>query len=433
MSGFLKIVGLIACLYSVYYVFSNFNEQTQEYTIYFFGTIGVMTSLYLLFRLIFGKKWKSTLFKKTVVGEDLVETIQDTLEEFPNVQKNTWAKLGGNLIYRFTRIGIVALLIAMIPIILLFQQNLKIDHQNELITDQTARLEEQTYLQEADRRSSLVFLFSNIMDAMDKELKEANDNKSQRILSDQLIGRIVALSHMLKPYHYLEEGFITKKPLSPERGALLLNLVHSKIELKSLSKIFDEGDFTYSDLRGRTLRRCNLSRLNLRNSNLENTTFHLDTFYSSSFINANMKNAFFVHSRIKNSRFQFSNLSSCHFSHCNMVGNNFNGAILKDAKFFRITMNPYNGRHIMDSLKQIQDNVLKKNVFNQSLDSIKIDSGFLNKMIFATNIDTLSMRFNWKRHDGYTSYKYIGTDSSSIANNYIMDSIGRELFYLTRK
>ena len=44
----------------------------------------------------------------------------------------------------------------------LYQQNQKFDLQNNLITNQNTRLDQQTYLQEAERRGSLVFLFSKI-------------------------------------------------------------------------------------------------------------------------------------------------------------------------------------------------------------------------------------------------------------------------------
>ena len=70
---------------------------------------------------------------------------------------------------------------------LLFKQNNIIDKQtsilnkqSELIADQNKRLEQQTYLQEAERRSSLVYMFSDIMESMDDEIKT---NKSNRILA----------------------------------------------------------------------------------------------------------------------------------------------------------------------------------------------------------------------------------------------------------
>ena len=44
-------------------------------------------------------------------------------------------------------------------------------YANVLLQDQNKKVEQQTYLLEADRRSSLVHLFSNVMDAVDKELK----------------------------------------------------------------------------------------------------------------------------------------------------------------------------------------------------------------------------------------------------------------------
>jgi len=110
------------------------------------------------------------------------------------------------------------------------QQNIKIEHQNK-------RLDQQTNLQEAERRSSLVFLFSNIMDAIDSELKDSLNKKDT--LSKQLIGRIIALSTRLSPYRYLTEGdTLISHPLSPERGQLLVNLVESDLDSNTYKKIW---------------------------------------------------------------------------------------------------------------------------------------------------------------------------------------------------
>ena len=79
---------------------------------------------------------------------------------------------------------------------------------NDLLQTQNQLIKEQTKLIEAERRSSLIFLMGNIMDKVDDELK---NNKKSRELSPQLIGRIAALSHSLKPYYFLKRQCFNKK------------------------------------------------------------------------------------------------------------------------------------------------------------------------------------------------------------------------------
>ncbi|BDS10445.1 pentapeptide repeat-containing protein [Aureispira anguillae] len=148
------------------------------------------------------------------------------------------------------------------------QQNKKIDAQTGLIQHQNQRLDQQTYLQEADRRSSLVFLFSNIMDAIDKELKDDYGKDSIRNLSPQLIGRIVALSTRLKPYNYLSGDTLIKKPLSPERGQLLVNLVESQLDSVSYKLIFEKARFNNADLSGSNLKGAYLVGADMRGADL---------------------------------------------------------------------------------------------------------------------------------------------------------------------
>ncbi len=165
-----------------------------------------------------------------------------------------------NYIIRFF-VGAFAASFALLGTITLMNQNQKIDKQNK-------RLDQQTYLQEAERRSSLVFLFSNIMDAVDKELKEDYNDDDIRNLSPQLIGRITGLSTRLKPYHYLDGDTLTAKPLSPERGQLLVSLLGSQLDEKTMDEIYSNSNFKYSDLKNAYLGSAYLRKVNLRKADL---------------------------------------------------------------------------------------------------------------------------------------------------------------------
>ena len=86
---------------------------------------------------------------------------------------------------------------------------------------QTQQMDYQTYLSDAERRGELALYMGPILDKVDQELKEDYLGDSIRNLSPQLIGRIAALSHNLKPYRFIEEKKLIETPLSPERGQLL--------------------------------------------------------------------------------------------------------------------------------------------------------------------------------------------------------------------
>jgi len=138
--------------------------------------------------LIIGKKLKIStrnLVYQLRKGETTNEVIADFVEA---------------VIRRLTRVGIIGLMIAILPSMFLLIQSNLLFNQNRLFKEQNERLVQQTYLQEAQRRSSLNFLLGNIFDKIDEELK----NNENRDLSDQLLGRIIALTHSLKPYYFLE-------------------------------------------------------------------------------------------------------------------------------------------------------------------------------------------------------------------------------------
>jgi uncharacterized protein YjbI with pentapeptide repeats len=159
-------------------------------------------------------------------------------------------------------------------------QNKLFELQNKKIDIQNNRIIQQTYLQEADRRSSLVFLSGNILDRIDFELKNSTSN--DRNLSNQLIGRIVSLSRSFKPYRYLEQdtlSFLT----SPERGQLLISLVNSKLGESTYKRIFKDGDFSHSEINDITFNNINFGDIKLSNSILFNVNFNNCEFNNPKF------------------------------------------------------------------------------------------------------------------------------------------------------
>ncbi|MBR9923135.1 MAG: hypothetical protein GYB31_20085 [Bacteroidetes bacterium] len=222
------------------------------------------------------KKWERRWFiaKKSstyFLGSGLKNSIKKVLTEISSnkrITSDSAADLIAHSFWRITRLWIIGVFIAIIPGVLLIiqtivlkNQNNRIDVQNNLILEQVERLDQQTNLQEAERRSSLVFLFSNILDKIDEEIKEQSSisDTPPYSLSDQLVARIISLSRGLKPYKYLENDSLTSSFISPERGQLLIALHNSKLDSITMINILTLGDFSYSDLRSADLSGVNWS------------------------------------------------------------------------------------------------------------------------------------------------------------------------------
>jgi len=226
-----------------------------------------------------------TLFLGSPLDNSLLKLTNELSQNL--YKRETISEVITHIIWRLTIIGIFTIIISIIPIsllliqtILLKQQNSKLESQNNLIQVQNKTLKDQSKLfekqntlidyqnlkisnqlnlQEAERRSSLVFLFNNVLDKLDDELK----NNTKRNLSSQLKARIISLSRALKPYKYLEGDSIINKLISPERGQLLISLIESNLSKKTYEDIFAKGDFSYADLSKTTIKNAHLNFINL--------------------------------------------------------------------------------------------------------------------------------------------------------------------------
>lgn len=242
--------------------------------------------------------WFNKTFFNVLFGLKLKKSIEQGLNEYSKTKKvssSTTSNIIASLIKRFTRIEIIGFLVAIITTTFLgYQtylfknQNIKIDTQNTLINKQNELINteikhsvQQKYLEEANRRSSLVFLFSNIMDAIDAELKNTTTNP-ERELSSELIARIVGLSRNLKPYRYLSKDTLTR-PVSPERSQLFTNLIYSKLGKDTYLKIFEKGDFRYLELKDIWIQDIPFGNINFNHSIFDNVNFEYCSFEYSRF------------------------------------------------------------------------------------------------------------------------------------------------------
>ncbi|TXF81086.1 hypothetical protein FUA23_22085 [Neolewinella aurantiaca] len=179
--------------------------------------------------------------------------------------------------------------IALSSLYFTYRANELVVIQNDLIKSQNNRIEQQTYLQEAERRSSLIFLLGNILDKIDEEVKI----DQSRNLSPQLIGNIISLSSRLRPYKFLEADSLISKEVSPERGQLFVSLINSELSEATYKKIFMNCDFSYAlienvnvnidmdyvNLSNSYIVRSRFNSISLRNSNFENSLLIDNTFY----------------------------------------------------------------------------------------------------------------------------------------------------------
>lgn len=261
----------------------------------------------------------------------LVDELSERRLERETIKKVTYATL-----HRLTRVGVVMLMVALGPLILAGLQTYYLKKQNDKLDIQNKRIEQQTYLQEAERRSSLVFLFDNIMNKIDEELRRS---PSRRDLSPQLIGRIVALTKALKPYRFLEGDTITSEMSSPERGQVLLSLLASKLSRNTCDQIFLLADFSYT-----TLQNVNLDGVYLGNINLSNAILESVSLTGADLSRANFQGAELRRLRVlatgvdaRPARFDGANFHKARLSDCDLSSSSFEFTNFSDATLRRVS------------------------------------------------------------------------------------------------
>jgi Uncharacterized low-complexity proteins len=270
-------------------------------------------------------------------------------------------------------ITLIAAFAGLLGSVLLFRQNNLLSEQTKLITDQNAlilnqnkKIDIQSYLLESQRRSGLIIELTSILESIPKESEPNTKLIDERIsLPQSLRGRIVALSRALRPYYYvnisnnekwtfgytslnlkdsLSAPTLTERPLSPERGQLLLALVNSNVYMPEIIDM--QPDFSSADLRGITINQLDLSNINLKyadftgadlfNVNLSNAKLNGAIFDRANLIGANFKSSHcndtrFIESRLNNTYFEECSLSNSIFRRAILFGIEFKNALIKEA------------------------------------------------------------------------------------------------------
>ncbi|MFV0565465.1 MAG: pentapeptide repeat-containing protein [Flavobacteriaceae bacterium] len=262
-----------------------------------------------------------------IAGKKLKNSIYNLLDEY-NVQKNvtreTLSDFLASIIHRITRIGVFTLLFALFPSALLL-------HQNFLLKQQNKKIQDQTHLAEASRRSAQMFIMGEVLSDINTELNQ------RTTLSDVLVGRIISLSHAMKPYRYIVDNELIEKPISPERGQLLITLAKSNLNKSFfVDNILQQADFTQAELTNTrlpntTLRDVNLTRANVANSDLENTDLSFATLTNTDFTNVDFTDAI-----LKRADFTNANLTDANLRFAVVEGANFTNTNLNNVKVHRM-------------------------------------------------------------------------------------------------
>ena len=296
-----------------------------------------------------------------ILGAQLKKSIEKFLDEIAEqqrVSRETLSDLLSSIIIRLTRVGFLLILTAVLPsILLIFQtyylgkQNTLITGQSEMFKQQNKRLDQQTYLQEAERRGQTLL----IMDNMLKEISTDVSRSSANAIDDATAGRLISLSKMLKPYKYLENDSLIARVTSPERGYLLVSLLETGINLnttarsRSNGRLIERLDFTYAELRNLSLKGADLIQIDLSNADLRNSSFNGIDFEKANLQNtwlhetnltyASLKEANLEHAVLQNAILDFANLQNANLSSADLRNVSLVKTKLLDADFTNARVN----------------------------------------------------------------------------------------------
>ena len=298
-------------------------------------------------------------------GKSLKKSVLASLKEYNEQRKislETTSSLITSLIKRLTRIGVMALLIALLPTSLML-------YQNNLLKIQNKKIQDQTYLSEAARRSSQMFIMGDVLSDINTEI----ESKGFRKLSNTLTGRVVSLSRAMKPYRYLIEDKIIAQPISPERGQLLITLCKSKLNSAYfVDEILQESDFTKSELMNANLKSTVLREVNLKGSNLAGANLRNVDFRSANLAHTNLRYTDLEDANLNSTDLQSADFTGAYLTHTKLVGANLENAKLDSVKVDRADWLQY----IKDELKlkgaqKLFENYRVDSVFYESTSSSK--------------------------------------------------------------
>lgn len=223
-----------------------------------------------------------------------------------------------------------------------------------LLVNQNQLIKHQMSLEEASRRGALVMLMSNIFDKVDREIERQRDtmkmvtDSTRFSLSQSLIGQIAALSQAFKPYRFMEGEELIEKPLSPERGQLLVTITRLPLDSVSLIKIYRQSTFEAADLRMANLNETNLreadlsgadlGKADLGGANLYRTTLYRADLRETDLELANLRWADLREANLREANLIMAKLNGAELIETDLTMTDLSGADFSETGFYRVNL-----------------------------------------------------------------------------------------------
>lgn len=210
--------------------------------------------------------------------------------------------------------------------------------QNKYAKNQLLHLDQQTAnqleLMASTRKSNALILMNNLYDKINEELKNSPDRK----LSTPTIERIATLNHSFEPYRYLENGQLSEKKWSPERGQLLLMLIKMNIDTSSFSQIKSTVSFLGADLKGTDLNGADLSGIDLRQANLADSKLQKVILKKADLREINLWGTNLSGANLKSADLKRADLQWADLDNANLNNADMDDANLSSAKLRNVTL-----------------------------------------------------------------------------------------------
>ena len=279
----------------------------------------------------------------------------------------------------------------------------------------------------SDRQS----LIGHVLDQVASDLQD-----SSRVVKEETIAQIVALSHSLK-MGYLksdQDTFIHHNPLS---GDLLIQLANMNIDSASWSTIKSRATFEFADLRKQKMAGLDLSGANLKFADLSHALLVGANLSYADLTDATLNGARLKNADCIGTKLVRANLENAELNRCNLELANLDGANVRFASCYRMRLKEasaefahFDGALMTESNLQYLDtywttfrqvnftdaNLSEANLRSCDFEAVNLTGAQLNHVVF-NEPDWLGKLDEWKVIGG-----------QEIKNAYRQDSSRSERF-----